>query len=162
MCVINVPLLIFTEKNVEVILRLADEYQVQRLVEKCEEFLTKDIESATYTSVEPEKVVRYLYWSDKFGLEGLQKATYEAAARIESDLLENVREFWELPSVTTTSVFIRRLKLLEKQGKTIRCKVKEIQNHCSLYHKGERNMDGICTKCYANIGKHVLSELKLV
>lgn len=132
---------------------------MQRQVEKCEEYLTKDIENAA-NQPEPEKIVRYLYLSDKYGLEELQKATFEAAAKTRSDLLENVRDFWELPSVTTTSVFIRRLKLLEKQGKTIRAKIKDIQNHCTLYHKGDRNVDGMCSKCFVSIGRYANAELK--
>ncbi|XP_045178703.1 BTB and MATH domain-containing protein 38-like [Mercenaria mercenaria] len=148
-----------TEDNVEVVLPLADEFQVRRLVEKCEEFLIKDIED-TAPALHPEKIVRYMNISEKYGLENLQKSTFETAAKTPSSLLENVREFWDLPSVTTTSVFIRRLKLLEQSGKAVRTKVKEIQNHCSLYHKGERNGESVCTKCYASIGKHAQSELK--
>ena len=143
----------------EIILPLADEFQVKRLLDKCEEFLIKDIENDASTS-NPEKIVRYMNICEKYGLENLQKATFETAAKTPSDMLENVREFWELPAVTTTSVFIRRLKLLEQSGKVVRSKVKELQNHCSLYHKGERNGDTVCTKCYANIGKHAQSELK--
>jgi hypothetical protein len=146
-------------ENVEMLLSLADEFQSHRLLERCEDFLIKEIEN-TSPKPTPEKIVLYLNIAEKYGLDALQKSTFETAAKTPSDLLENVQEFWELPSVTTTSVFIRRLKILEQSGKAIRSKVKEVQNHCSLYHKGERNGDNVCTKCFANIGKHAQSELK--
>ena len=83
-----------TDKNVEVVLLLAEEYEVHRLVEICEDFMTKDLEFTTASSPDPEKVVRYLYLAEKFGLEALQKAAFETAATMHSDSLENVREFW--------------------------------------------------------------------
>ncbi|XP_052814175.1 BTB and MATH domain-containing protein 36-like [Mya arenaria] len=149
-----------TEINIVIILDLAEEFQVHRLVEKCEEFLANDIAITPTSSPYPQKVVRYLYLSDKYGLEDLQKAAFETAARMQSDMLENVREFWQLPSVTTTSVFIRRLKLLEVSGRAVRTRIKEAQNHCTLYHKGERTGDNVCNKCFAGIGKFVISEMK--
>ncbi|WAR10897.1 hypothetical protein MAR_035973 [Mya arenaria] len=148
------------EINIVIILDLAEEFQVHRLVEKCEEFLANDIAITPTSSPYPQKVVRYLYLSDKYGLEDLQKAAFETAARMQSDMLENVREFWQLPSVTTTSVFIRRLKLLEVSGRAVRTRIKEAQNHCTLYHKGERTGDNVCNKCFAGIGKFVISEMK--
>lgn len=145
----------------EIVLPLADEFQVKRLLEKCEEFLQEDIQTA---APRPDlgKIVQYINVSEKYGLQNLQKATFETAAKTPSDQLENVQEFWELPSVTTTSIFIRRLKLLEQSGKAVRSKVKETQNHCTLYHKGERNGETVCTKCYANIGKFAQSQLKYI
>ncbi|KAL4223150.1 hypothetical protein ACF0H5_016622 [Mactra antiquata] len=150
-----------TEENAEVVLDLADNFQVSRLVDRCEDFLVFDI-SKTSPPPHPEKIVRYLSLAAKYELPKLQKATFEAAAKMPSDLLENIQAFWDLPAVTTTSLFIRRLKLFEKSGKTIRCKQKEIQNHCSLYHKGEKNEGNLCTKCYAQIGKHAINELQFI
>lgn len=148
-----------TEDNIAAILPLADEYQVKRLMDKCEDFLVQDIQTVS-PKPRPDKIVNYLGFSEKYGFERLQKASYETAAKTESDLLENVQDFWDLPSVTTTSVFIRRLKLLEQCGKNIRAKIKELQNHCGLYHKGDRDEDSVCTKCYANIGKTAQAEIK--
>lgn len=150
-----------TDKNVEVVLLLAEEYEVHRLVEICEDFMTKDLEFTTASSPDPEKVVRYLYLAEKFGLEALQKAAFETAATMHSDSLENVREFWELPPVTTTNVFIRRLKLLETSGKKIVKKVNETRNHCALYHKHDAEHGAaVCLKCFASIGKLVMVEFK--
>lgn len=148
-----------TEDNITAVLPLADEYQVKRLLDKCEDFLVEDIKS-TCPKPRPNKIVNYLGFSEKYGFERLQKASYETAAKTESDLLENVQDFWDLPSVTTTSVFIRRLKLLEQCGKSIRAKIKELQNHCGLYHKGDRDGESVCTKCYATIGKTAQTEIK--
>ena len=132
---------------------------MKRLLDKCEDFLVEDIQN-TCPKARPDKIVNYLGFSEKYGFERLQKASYETAAKTESDLLENVQDFWDLPSVTTTSVFIRRLKLLEQCGKNIRAKIKELQNHCGLYHKGDRDGDSVCTKCYAIIGKTAQAEIK--
>ena len=132
---------------------------MKRLLDKCEDFLVEDIKS-TNPRPRPGKIVNYLGFSEKYGFERLQKASYETAAKTESDLLENEQEFWDLPSVTTTSVFIRRLKLLEQCGKNIRAKIKELQNHCGLYHKGDREGESVCTKCYAAIGKTAQTEIK--
>lgn len=151
----------FTEENAESVLDLADEFQVSRLVDRCEDFLISNV-AKTAPHPHPEKIVRYLSLAEKYELGKLQKATFEAAAKTPSDLLENVQAFWDLPCVTTTSVFIRRLKLLEKCGKVVRCKQKEVQNHCSLYHKGEKNDDNLCVKCFAQIGKHAITELKYI
>ena len=149
----------FSEDNIAAILPLADEYHVKRLMDKCEDFLVQDIEAVS-PKARPDKIVNYLGLSEKYSFERLQKASFETAAKTESDLLENVQDFWDLPSVTTTSVFIRRLKLLEQCGKNIRAKIKELQNHCGLYHKGDRDGESVCTKCYASIGKTAQAEIK--
>ncbi|KAH3753587.1 BTB and MATH domain-containing protein 36-like [Dreissena polymorpha] len=160
-CVYPDRLAPLTDKNVEVVLLLAEEYEVHRLVEKCEDFMIKDIEITAASSPHTEKVVRYLYLAEKFGLEALQKVAFDTAATMHSDSLENVREFWELPPVTTTNVFIRRLKLLETIGKTIMKKIKETRNHCALYHKHDAEHDvTVCLKCCASIGKLVMVEFK--
>ena len=151
----------FSGDNIAAVLPLADQYQVKRLLDKCEDFLVQDIEAVS-PKPRPDKIVNYLAISEKYAFDRLQKASFETAAKTESDLLENVQDFWDLPSVTTTSVFIRRLKLLEQCGKSIRAKIKELQNHCGLYHKGDREGDSVCTKCYANIGKIAQAEIKRI
>ena len=77
------------EDNVEAMLQLAFEYEVQTLMSRCQEFLVRDIEKTT-PKPSPEKIVYYLNISDKYGLDDLQKATFEKAAKTESTLLENV------------------------------------------------------------------------
>ncbi|KAL3866998.1 hypothetical protein ACJMK2_044239 [Sinanodonta woodiana] len=150
-----------TDNNVEVMLQLGNEFGVKKLMEKCEDFLVRKLENGNPIP-HPEEIINGLCIAERYGLETLRKTSFDRAAKTESELLENVKEFWELPNVITTSVFILRLKLLENCDKKIRSKINEVNIHCSLYHKGERSTDTLCTKCFACIGKSAVSELKQV
>jgi len=122
--------------------------------------MSKDVEVTPNYTPSAEKVVRYLYHADKYGLEALQKSAFETAARFQSDDLEKVELFWELPPVTTTSIFVRRLKLLENARKTTMTSLKERENECSLYHRDSCLGDRLCSKCLMNFGKRVARDIQ--
>ncbi|XP_061164079.1 uncharacterized protein LOC133173154 [Saccostrea echinata] len=138
-----------SDDNVSLMLRMADEFEVKTLRERCVSFLTLQLQN----NCSSDKILEILTMSIDYNLEELHKLSIDMASRTSSDNLENVPGFSELSDDITSAIFHKRLKLFEDAGRKIRKRLKEAETHCSLYHKNERWGDNLCNKCLAGVGK---------
>lgn len=138
-----------TDDNVNLMLHLAEEFEVKSLRDRCVAFLTLQLQN----NCSSDKIIEILTLSINYGLEELQKLSTDLASRTSSENLENVPGFSELSNDITSSIFHKRLRLYEDAGRKIRKRLKEAETHCSLYHKNERWGDNLCNKCLAGVGK---------
>lgn len=138
-----------SDENVHAMLRLANEFKVKTLRERCVAFLKLQLEN----NCSSDRIIEILTTSINYDLEELQQLSTDMACRASSDELENVPGFSDLPDDITSDIFIKRLKLFEEAGRKIRKRLKEAETHCSLYHKNERWGDILCNKCLAGVGK---------
>lgn len=139
----------FPEENVQLLLRLANEFKVKTLRERCVAFMKLQLEN----NCSSDRIIEILTLSINFDLEELQRLSTERACRASSEELENVPGFSELPDDIIYSITRQRLNLYEDAGRKIRKRLKEAETHCSLYHKNERWGDNLCNKCLAGVGK---------
>nr|XP_022328166.1 uncharacterized protein LOC111127328 [Crassostrea virginica] len=138
-----------SEENVQLLLRLANEFKVKTLRERCVAFMKLQLEN----NCSSDRIIEILTLSINFDLEELQRLSTERACRASSEELENVPGFSELPDDIIYSITRQRLNLYEDAGRKIRKRLKEAETHCSLYHKNERWGDNLCNKCLAGVGK---------
>lgn len=139
----------FLDENVHAMLRLADEFKVKTLRERCVAFLKLQLEN----NCSSDRIIEILTTSINYDLEELQQLSTDMACRASSEELENVPGFSDLCDDITSDIFKKRLKLFEEAGRKIRKRLKEAETHCSLYHKNERWGDNLCNKCLAGVGK---------
>ncbi|XP_060070467.1 uncharacterized protein LOC132550422 [Ylistrum balloti] len=147
-----------TEENVMTLLDLAVDYKVASLKLRCEQYLLEEL-TRNRKSVSPDNLVKTIQLADQYGLSSVQQHCFEIATRTSSDLLENVQGFWDLSHVHTATIFLQRLKLFESASKKVCKRLKEVEAHCSLYHKNERWGDSLCNKCLASVGKVAAVEI---
>lgn len=138
-----------SDENVHAMLRLADEFKVKTLRERCVAFLKLQLEN----NCSSDRIIEILTTSINYDLEELQQLSTDMACRASSEELENVPGFSDLCDDITSDIFKKRLKLFEEAGRKIRKRLKEAETHCSLYHKNERWGDNLCNKCLAGVGK---------
>ncbi|XP_041365620.1 BTB and MATH domain-containing protein 36-like [Gigantopelta aegis] len=115
----------------EVVLPLADEYQVQQLKNKCETFLIKQgLDDSwpmhIYIIRSGERLVHSIVLAEKYGLDDmLEKAFALAADRKFSDL-KNEAEFVTVSEKTKTELMLKRIDLLETSGLEISTQTKTL------------------------------------
>ncbi|KAJ8319905.1 hypothetical protein KUTeg_001492 [Tegillarca granosa] len=148
----------FDTQSRQKMLKLAVEYKVVTLQQRCEHFLLDQLQKNP-KKLAPDKLILYMHLAETYNLEEVKNLSFDVATRTSSDLLENTEGFWNLPHVVTSSLFVQRLKLFEQAGKKINKKLNEAETHCSLYHKNERWGDMLCNKCMAAVGKVAATEI---
>ena len=112
--------LAISEENLECLLPLARDYQVRKLIDKCEDFMNTNCPEDTGTPrnrCPTQKVVQYLYLSHKYGLTRLYKKTLEMAVKRHSQELRNSPEYDQLPKDMLLTLLLRRVEHLEAGGK---------------------------------------------
>ena len=143
-------------------LAIAEDFKVETLKKRCENYFLGEL-SRDGSSASPYKIVTFAQLAEKYSLVDLNKKSLEMATRTPSDLLENVKEFWDLTHMTRANISLTRLKLFEETARVISKRLREVQAHCTLYHKNDRWADSLCNKCLAGVGKVAATEVtKLV
>jgi hypothetical protein len=102
---------VFADATVSSVLKLADEYQVQGCLMRCDEFLAAKCDSRTDLSA--NKLVSLLVTGDTYDLHTLMKQAIPNAAKMKLATLERVPDFQKVSVSTQHNIFYRRLQGIE-------------------------------------------------
>ncbi|OWF51335.1 kelch-like protein 15 [Mizuhopecten yessoensis] len=156
------------------LLPIAEEYQLVKLMEKCEDTILEKISEGHLTRDKGEFVVKCLEACARYGLDKLYRAVIQKCS--EKQLLVNsVRKNESLPLEVKNRVFEERLSILENEREiflstrerleTVKGRLRAIiqphENHCRcrVELKLRSNMQRYCTYCSRNwCSDHVSSE----
>ena len=139
-----------SDENVELLLRMAEEYKVESLTTRCRKFLVSRLKEVP---VHPVHLISSLRMAVDSDFEEVRQACFDVANKIPSDTLESTRGYDLLTSDVKLDLKANRLKCFEETGRKIHRRLREAETHCGLYHKNERWGDNLCNKCLASIGK---------
>lgn len=84
-----------TDKTVDTVLPLADEYQTESLLSECMAAICDNVKTVykTNTYIPPSRLVTYLYWIDKYKLDAIKDDVVRLAAALKSEELQAVPDY---------------------------------------------------------------------
>lgn len=156
------------------LLPIAEEYQLGKLTEKCEDTILEKVLEGNLNGDKGEFVVKCLQVCARYGLEKLYKIVTQKCSE-NPVLVKSVRKSDALPLEVKNRVFEERLSILEKERETflttkdrletvkgrLRAIIQPHENHCRcrVELKLRSNMQRYCTYCSRNwCSDHVSSE----
>ncbi|OWF50027.1 uncharacterized protein LOC110450888 isoform X2 [Mizuhopecten yessoensis] len=104
-----------TDKKLDTVLPLADEYRTENLITECVEVIRKHVESVFEADIyiPPSRVVTYLRWIEQYNLHTGKECVVRLASYLESEELQAVADYENVSLRLQLEVSNARAKLLE-------------------------------------------------
>ncbi|XP_041371090.1 uncharacterized protein LOC121384672 [Gigantopelta aegis] len=132
------------QNNIDIVLPLADEYQVESVMRRSEEMIVHSVK-LNHKTLSAKELANFLLISDKYSLKkSLLEVTKLVAKRPYIELIQ-IEEFNELNSAVKFDVLKQRLESFEKSALTVLCEVKKLSDGATNVKL--KNCDVHSTRC---------------
>ncbi|XP_021339746.1 uncharacterized protein LOC110440962, partial [Mizuhopecten yessoensis] len=104
-----------TNKNLDIVLSLANEYQTADLLRKCVEVINQRVESLSEVSIyiPPSRIVTYLRWIEKFNIDDAKACVVKSASYLEGKKLQKEPGYKDIGYELKLEISYARAELLE-------------------------------------------------
>ncbi|XP_021343478.1 uncharacterized protein LOC110443536 [Mizuhopecten yessoensis] len=104
-----------SDKNLDIVLSLANEYQTADLLRKCVEVINQRVESLSEVSIyiPPSRIVTYLRWIEKFNIDDAKACVVKSASYLEGKKLQKEPGYKDIGYELKLEISYARAELLE-------------------------------------------------
>lgn len=118
-----------SENNVSFLLKLSEEYEIDRIKQRCEEFLLNQ-----------ERSIQSLYLAHKYGLKNLFKVCFEFAKTRTVEELENTPEYKLLDKDIIMQIYREKVDMMRSYANDLKQSERRLEVTCDKLKAEKENM----------------------